>query len=330
MLILILLGAADFTFASEAKKAATPEVEAPLPYLGPGADLLPPEEYKRIYTTYIKEAIQYGFPPDRCEADRCTIGLDYLFRTSGLYGYPMPAGADVKLWRAKDGTIECFESGGTIAQIARDGVGTLLEAFVVHSRSPRAAQALARACRNQRFTLETQPATGLERVAGVPVGYPHPFLCIGSQGLTVRRLEFSGDRTACSPKFFGDHAWERKLRLDEPGCRAVQADLRQAWQRQIQPGEFAKRERKRRAARIDAMVKERGGSKAEAAKILDRYYTGPIDHDLTVVGMAMRNLEVCNQVGLIPREGPRERTGPSGAGASGQGSAGQPGQKSAN
>lgn len=275
-----------------------------LPYLGPGADKLSPEEYVKTYKDYIREAIQYGFPPDRCQGNRCDQGLDFMFRTAGLYAYPLPAGSDVKAWRHPEGIRECYESGGTVAQVERQKNGTLKSAVVVHARTPKAITKIGRACREQTLELNKDPKTGLERVAGVPAGYPHPYLCVESQGIVLRKLNFNLSQASdCHPVDFADNAWERQLRLSEGSCTETQSDLKQAWGGKISPNEFANRERARRKARVQEVVSANGGSAKDVERMLTQYYSGPIDHDLTLVGGAMRNLEYCNQLGLVSPTG---------------------------
>jgi hypothetical protein len=266
-----------------------------LPYLGPGSDKLSPEEYVRTYSQYLKESILMGFPPRTCVENSCELGLAHLFSSSGLFTYPLPPGADIKAWKHAEGIRECYESGGTLAQVVREKGGAPLRAVVVFSKAPKAMRALALACRDRDLTVERHEATGLERVAGVPVGYPHPLLCPESQGLIVKRLELSGDRKDCRPMAFEDNSWSSQLRLSEASCAAGIEDLQLALQRKISPGEMAKRERERQKSRIVAVVQSKGASAKEAEAIWKKNYTGPIAHEVTLVGQAMRNIENCNQ-----------------------------------
>ena len=277
-----------------AVEGAKPDLAA-VPYLGPGADKLSKDEYLRVYSQYIKESIRMGFPPRTCVEGPCEQGIAHLFSAAGLFTYPLPSGADVKSWKNSEGTLECYESGGTVAQVQRESGKALLRALAVHSKSPQAAQSVARACKEGPLKLERDGATGLERLAGIPVGYPHPLLCPESQGLIVRRLDFSGDRTGCRPTGFDDNSWVSQLRLSEESCGATLSDLQQTLSRKIAPTEFAKRERERQRARMRASVKANGGNAADADALWKRYYGGPIGHDVTMVGQAMRNVENCNQ-----------------------------------
>lgn len=293
-----------FAFASPApaaetksgKKAGT-EKEA-LPFLGPGADKLSKDEYLRVYSQYIKESILMGFPPKICAESPCEQGLAQLFSGAGLFTYPIPSGGDVKTWKHSAGLLECYESGGTVAQVEREAGGALVRALAVLSKSPKAVAKVARACRQGPLQLERDAATGLERLAGVPVGYPHPLLCPESQGLIVRRLDFNKDRNACRPTNFQDNSWVSQLRLSNESCAATIADLKLALTKKIPPAEFAKRERERQRARVVGVVRERGGDAAAADAAWKEYYAGPVTHDVTMVGIAMRNVENCNQFHL--------------------------------
>ena len=311
----LLLSVASFSLVGVAEEKSKVSTDGPargasapanaplkLPYLGPGSDKLSPEEYMRTYSQYLKESILMGFPPRTCVENSCELGLAHLFSSSGLVTDPIPSGADIEVWKHSEGLRECYESGGTIAQVVREKGSAPLRAIVVFSKSPKAVKTLALACRDRDLTMERQEATGLERIAGVPVGYPHPLLCPESQGLIVKRLDLSGDRKECRPMGFEDNSWASQLRLSESSCAAGLNDLQLALQRKISPAEMAKRERERQKNRILTIVRAKGASQAEAEAIWKRNYTGPITHDVTVVGQAMRNIEYCNafQIGQNP------------------------------
>ena len=297
-------------------KAAQASQAVHLPYLGPGTDLLPPDEYLETYKRYIQESVRLGFPPDKCTGSTCEQSLAHLFRMAGLFYYPVPSGADVKVWKHKHSGRECYANGGVVAQVEREKGGALQAATIIYSKSPKAAKVIERACRTKLLEVKRDVATGLERVAGVPVGYPHPQLCPASQGLFVRSLNFNDSRTACRPTEFADNAWVSGMSLTEQRCRATQQDLKLAWQGKLSHVQFAQRERERQLQRAEARAMAKGASKKEAQKMVKRFFHGPLDHPVTYTGMAMRNLETCNLLAIgFDRESiNRARGSSSGAG----------------
>lgn len=265
-----------------------------LTYLGPGADVLSPEQYQKRYGDYIKEAIRVGFPPEKCEEGACELSIKELFRKSGLYDYPLPGTAgDVKVW--KNAVRECYRSGGAIAQVNRDGAKKLTFATVIFSKSPKAMPSLWRACQQTTLRVLSDAETGLEKLAGIPVGYPHPYLCAASQGLFIRSLNFADDRSVCRPVSFRDNAWSGGKNVSEDLCFATQQDVEYVWQNKLKPNDFVMRERKRTRERMRAKAKAHGTSRQEADQMFRTLYQGPLDNDFTYVGVAMRNLESCNQ-----------------------------------
>ena len=312
---IIILGLGPDAIAAEKSKQ--------LPFLGPGTDTLSPVEYLRTYRKYIRESILLGFPPDKCASGSCDQSLAMLFRMAGLFTYPIPSGADVKKWKSKQGNLECYSSGGVLAQIERNPTGKALKAAsIVYSKSPQAVKKLWRSCRRTPLRLQKDKDTGLERLAGLPVGYPHPLLCSGSQGLIVRRISFSGTKLSCAPSEYKDNSWTAGHRLDQNRCQSTQSDLKLAWAGKISARQFAKKERVRQRASARAVAVAGGANGKKADQIVDRYFRGLLDHELTYVGMAMRSLEMCNRLGMNLTPSRKTRTGDGGGGRGGKGGTG--------
>lgn len=264
-----------------------------IPYLGPGADKMAPDAYQKHYGDYIKEAISMGFPPSKCDDGACDQSIQQLFRKSGLFDYPVPGAAQVKSF--KNRALECYMVGGVLAQVTRNRNRQLLHAIVVFSRSPKAMPTLWRACKEAPMRVQSAQKSGLEKLAGIPVGYPHPYLCGSSQGLYVRQLSFVQEGGDCRAVSYRDNSWANGNDVDEQMCRDIQQDVEYVWQEKLKPHEFVKRERQRTRRRLRARAIAQGATRGDANLLIRKLYAGPLDHDFTYVGIAMRNLEACNR-----------------------------------
>ncbi len=264
-----------------------------IPYLGPGADRMTPEKYEKHYRDYIKEAIQMGFSPSKCEDGACEQSIQQLFRRSGLFDYPVPATVELKSW--KNQSRECYMIGGVLAQVRRDRNRDLRNATVIFSKSPKAMPRLFRACKEKLLRVQQAQRSGLERIAGIPIGYPHPYLCSSSQGLYVRSMNFLQEKGECRAVNFVDNSWANGHDINERTCFATQKDVEYVWQNKLKPHEFVMRERKRTRQRLRARAVANGATRSDADLMIRKLYLGPLDHDFTYVGVAMRNLEACNQ-----------------------------------
>ncbi len=274
-----------------------------IPYLGPGLDKLSPQKYLEVYSKYIKESISLGFPPDRCSQGSCEQALSYLFRITGLFDYPVPPSGEIKSWISPKKTRECYTHAGIVAQIQREQGGALDKLVIVYAKSPKAIKRLVRTCRKRNLDLQKDRDTGLERLAGVPVGYPHPYLCPNSQGLYVRQLTFHKDRNACRPTNYSDNAWVNGYILNEDRCQATQNDLLLTWQGKIDARRFAEREQNRQYKRSISIAMDNGASKKEAKKMGKILFDSPMGFEVSYTGMAMRNLEACNRLGIGNQKG---------------------------
>lgn len=264
-----------------------------IPYLGPGADRMTPEKYEKHYGDYIKEAIRMGFPPSKCEDGACTQSLQQLFRRSGLFDYPVPPTAELKTW--KNAATECYMVGGVLAQVRRDRNKDLRSATVIFSKSPKAMPILFRACREKPLRTQQAEKSGLERIGGMPIGYPHPYLCSASQGLYVQSIDFLQEKGECRAVNYVDNSWSNGHNVNEKMCFETQKDVEFVWQNKLKPHDFVMRERKRTRTRLRAKAVAQGASRSDADLMIRKLYLGPLDHDFTYVGIAMRNLEACNQ-----------------------------------
>ena len=269
-----------------------------LPYLGPGSDVLSPEEYIRVYSQYIRESIRWGFTPNKCEESSCERSLDYLFRTAGLFSYPVPSSEGLYTWIHPKKIRECYTSGGVVVQVEREPTGALKKVFMVYSRSPKAIIQLKRACKNKTLSLQRDEKTSLERVAGIPVGYPHPLLCSGSQGLFVRELIYNRSKTPCVPIEYRDNSWASGHSLSLTRCTQTKEDFARVWSKKMSSKEFAARERARQHSRLIRSAMQNGMSKQKAQETVKKYFVPPIDNELIYTGMAMRNIESCNRLGI--------------------------------
>ena len=282
-----------------------------LPYLGPGADKLSPEDYERRYKNYIQASILFGYPFNRDQAGACDQALSGVFRQSGMFGYPVPGDAQ-QILRAtktiKGKKVETYELSGNLIQLVRDGKNNApLELFQINSGSPRATRRLSQTIRREILELSRDSITGLEAVKGVPVGYPHPFLSKEGQGLQVKVLKFNGKTDGCEPIDFFDNAWVGGFDLSDSRCVELQSDAERVFKEQISTDEFYQRELKRMKERaVKSAIKE-GAKEAEAKQMVDTHIVPPLAGELNVVGSAMRNLFQCNVMAL-GRAGNKSKT----------------------
>jgi hypothetical protein len=292
-------------FAAFSVKAAEPKKnsqEATIPYLGPGSDKLSPEEYQRVYKSYIQSSILLGYPFLKESAPACEQALSAIFRGAGFFGYPVPNEAE----RIKRGTktvggskVETYEGAGVILQVARHKENGALDRLVlVNSSSPKAIRRLSGYAKNELLSLEKDPVTNLEKVRGIPVGFPHPFLTSEGQGLFVKTLRFNGKGEGCQPLDFQDNSWVAGFDLGEKRCSDLQADAEKVWQGELSSEDFSASELKRMKELALKSALEKGVKESEAKAIVEKHFQPPFTSEINVVGSAMRNLAQCNLLSL--------------------------------
>jgi hypothetical protein len=186
-----------------------------------------------------------------------------------------------------------------ILQVARTKDGALDRVVHVNSASTKAMRRLSGFAKSELLALEKDPVTGLERVRGIPVGYPHPYLTEDGQGLYVKVLRFNGKAgDACQPLDFQDNAWVGGYDLSEARCTELQGDAEKVWNQQMSPGEFSDRELARMKKRALESALSKGAKEADAKALLDKHFVAPLTSEINVVGSAMRNLAQCNLLAL--------------------------------
>lgn len=272
------------------------------PYLGPGIDSMPADEYERVYKNYIQMSALLGYPFVEGSRSSCEHALRALFRQHGFFDYPVPgeaAGIFRKTFKTKTESVEFYENGGNLIQLLRDPKSGALDRLVlVNSSSPKASRRLSQYARQDVLALEKDPRTGLEKVHGLPVGYPHPFLSPEGQGLIFRELRFNKNLNACMPVAFTDNAWIGGFDLTSELCRETKAEVDAVWQNKLSPKDFAGRELARLRAKALRRAKEKGLSDEEARKLVDDSLSTPLTSEVSIVGASMRNLAQCNQLAL--------------------------------
>ena len=282
--------------------------EKPLPYLGPGADNLSKQEYERIYKNYIQTSILLGYPFLKEAPAACDQALGSVFRQAGFFAYPVPPEAQQVVRSVKTiggKKVEAFEMGGMLLQLVRTAGGAPERLVWINSGAPKATRRLSQTIKKEILTLEKDPITGLERVKGLPVGYPNPFLNEAGQGLFVKILKFNGKKEGCQPLEFLDNAWKDGFELSNARCADLKGDAERVWTEQMTPSEFRDRELKRSK---DAALKNAislGVKAEEAATLVEKHFVPPYTNEINVVGSAMRNLAQCNVLAM----GLRERVG---------------------
>lgn len=293
---LFLLLTLAFSFSAPAA-----EKEKALPYLGPGADKLSKAEYERIYKNYIQTSVLLGYPFLEGSMGACEQALGSTFRQAGLFAYPVPADAP-SVQRHVRGKVETYESAGVLLQLSRAANGAPLRLIWINSGAPKATRRLSQIARKEELTLEKDKITGLERVKGLPVGFPHPFLNASGQGLTVKILKFNGKKDDCLPVDFSDNSWNSGFEINNGRCQELQRDAEKVWAEEMSPGDFRDRELSRLKGNALKNAMASGVSEAEAKKLVEKHFVKPFTNEINVVGAAMRNLAQCNLMALGGKE----------------------------
>ncbi len=315
-------------FAAESKKPAA--ANSAIPYLGPGSDKLTAEEYERVYKNYIQTSVLLGYPFLKEEAAACDQALSALFRGAGFFAYPVPAEAQqvrrsTKTIKGKK--VETYEGSGILIQVTRNaGNGGLDRLILLNSSSTKAMRRLVGYAKSENLRLEKDPVTGLERVRGIPVGYPHPFLTSDGQGLYVKELRFNGKTEGCEPLGFQDNTWVAGFDLSDSRCQELQAGAERVWKEEISPSAFAESELKRMKAVALKSALAKGTKEQEAKELVEKHFQPPFTNEINVVGSAMRNLAQCNllalgRAGKAPAKAAGEGEPPAGDKGTGAGSA---------
>lgn len=294
--------------------------EKALPYLGPGSDKLSKEEYERIYKSYIQSSVLLGYPFLQNFPQACDQALDAVFRQAGMFDYPVPADAagvqrSTKVVAGKK--LESYELGGSLLQVTRLPSGALERLIWINSSSPKANRQLAQKMKSEILTLEKDKVTGLERVKGIPVGLPHPYLNPTGQGLIVRILRFNGRLENCSPTEFFDNGWSSGFDLNQARCSEVQNDAEKVWTSAMSPEDFYQRELSRMKAKALEEAKKNGASEVDAKKLVEKHFVAPFISEINVVGSAMRSLAQCKLVALGGNEKRAAGSGSEGGAAGG-------------
>jgi hypothetical protein len=292
--------------------------EKSLPYLGPGAEALSKEEYERIYKSYIQSSVLLGYPFLQNYPQACDQALSATFRQAGMFAYPVPGDAAgvLKSNKTMGGKkVESYELGGSLLQLSRATNGAPERLLWINSSSPKANRQLAQKMKSELLTLEKDKVTGLERVKGLPVGLPHPYLNPNGQGLIVRILRFNGKVEGCAPMEFFDNAWTNGFELSESRCQELQGDAQKVWTAEISPEAFRARELDRMKAQALAEAKKNGASEQDAKKLVEKHFVPPFTNEINIVGAAMRNLAQCNLVAL---GGPKKRANDASQGGGGK------------
>lgn len=286
--------------AAEPKKAKAASEQA-IPYLGPGSDKLSAGEYERVYKNYIQTSVLLGYPFFKEQPAACEQALTAIFRGAGFLGYPVPAEAQ-QLKRAtraiKGQKVETYEGAGILIQVARNSAGAPASLILVNSSSVKAMRRLAGFAKSELLALEKDPVTGLEKVRGIPVGFPHPFLTADGQGLFVKELRFNGKAEDCQPLGFQDNTWVAGFDLSEARCADLQGEAEKVWREELSPGDFAERELKRMRDSALKAALAKGTKDAEAKALVDKHFQPPFTNEINVVGSAMRNLAQCNLLAI--------------------------------
>lgn len=292
--------------------------EKSLPYLGPGSDKLSKTEYERIYKNYIQTSILLGYPFMQDAPDACEQALSALFRQAGFFSYPVPGDA-LQVQKSVRGGTETYELGGMLIQLDRSKQGAPERLFWVNSSSPKASRRLIPLAKKESLTLEKDKVTGLEKVKGIPVGYPHPYLNASGQGLFVRVVKFNGKKEGCLPTEFFDNAWNTGFDLSNSRCQELRADAEAVWSEKMKPDLFRDRELSRLKERSRKTAEEMGLKAEEAKKFVEKHFVPPYTSEINVVGAAMRNLAQCNILALGQKEAAKPAESAPSSGGSSQG-----------
>ncbi len=287
-------------FAAD-KNAQTLPAKA-LPYLGPGADRMSPEEYQKVYKDYIQQSITLGYPFVEGAKSPCEQSLTAIFRQVGMFGYPVPAKAQ-QIQRAKKQLqgfqVELYEMAGVTIQLLREAKSGALDRLVlVNSTSTKASHALSQIAKFNILSVEKDKRTGLERLKGLPVGYPHPFLDTSAQGLYVRELKFNKSLDHCAPIAYTDNSWVGGFNLTDSICEETEKDVQGVWNNVIPPHTFADRERERMKVQMKKNAQSMGYTGETVDAMIARNFIEPYSNDVTVVGSAMKNIAECHQLAI--------------------------------
>jgi len=185
-----------------------------------------------------------------------------------------------------------------LIQLSRAPTGAPERLIWINSGAPKASARLSPVARKEILTLEKDKVTGLERVKGIPVGYPHLFLDTAGQGLLVKILRFNGKKDGCLPLDFFDNSWQSGFDLSNERCLELQLEAEKVWGAEMKPEEFRERElaRAKEKARKNALAQ--GVSEAEAKRLVEKHFVPPYTSEINVVGMAMRNLAQCKVLAM--------------------------------
>jgi len=197
---------------------------------------------------------------------------------------------------------ETYEMGGMLIQLQRSKSGAPETLVWINSGAPKATRRLMQTAKKELLTLEKDPITGLERVKGLPVGYPSPFLNASGQGLFVKVLKFNGKKDGCLPLEFHDNAWNGGFELSNARCVELQTDAERVWASAIDPSEFRDRELARMKDRAKKNAIAQGVKEEEAKRLVEKHFVPPYTNEINVIGSAMRNLAQCNMLALSQKE----------------------------
>ncbi len=275
--------------------------EPALPYLGPGSDKLSPEQYEKVYRNYIQTSILLGYPFLKEEAPACEHALSTIFRQAGMFAYPVPAEAErvnVSKRKTASQSMETYESAGMIVQVVREKNNALNQVIWINSGSPKASRRLAQVAKKEVLTLERDPVTGLERVKGIPVGFPHALLTPQGQGLFVKILQFNKKIDGCEPIEFTDDSWIGGFDLSESRCLELQRSAQGVWEGRLNTVAFASQELKKLQEKALANALARGTKEEDAKRLVAKHFVPPFTSEINVIGTAMRNLAQCNLLAL--------------------------------
>lgn len=299
---------AEICFAKEKDKK-----EASIPYLGPGFENLSQADYEKLYKSYIQMSVLLGYTFSSEPKAACDQALDGIFRQVGMFAYPVPkdAGQVIRTTKILGGKkVETYEFGGITAQLVRKPGGPLDRLFLVTSSSPRASRKLSQVVRNQILELTKDPVTNLEKVTGIPVGFPHPLLLNDSQGLYVRMLKFEASDQSCVPIAYVDNSWVGGFSLSDSRCAELQGDVQEVWKEKMTSQQFVEKELARMREKVQAEAISKGKKPEEIKAMLDSTFVAPLTNSLNVIGAAMRGMAQCNFLAM--GKGEKKKTEKSG------------------
>lgn len=285
----------DFALSKESAVKA-------MPFLGPGSDVMTPDEYQKAYRDYIQQTIYYGYPFFEGMAQPCDQAMSAIFRQAGMYTYPVPQDAqhvERIMKKVSPSKMEIYQLGGVLIQVLRDEKSDALDRLVfINTRSVKAGKQILFLAKNAPLDLDRDARTGLEKIKNVPVGYPHPYLDPEGQGVFVRELRFNKSKLSCAPLEYKDNSWNAGFKLNESRCADTQKEVQMVWDKAISPHELAENERKRMKDEAVKSAMQKGVSRADAEAKANKYITEPFASDINIVGGVMRNLAQCNLLSM--------------------------------